>query len=83
MKLLRIIGVFVIVLAILAPAHSVAKKPDTLYYEVKMKSEQGNMGTRKMYMKGSRFAWEYESAGLKVTVIKTEDGVTMIWPEKN
>ncbi len=82
MKLSRIIGVLVTVLAVLAPAHSIAKKADTLYYEVKMKSEQGDMGTRKMYMKGSRFAWEYDSAGLTVTVIKTEDGVTMIWPEK-
>lgn len=55
-------------------------KIDTVVYEVKLSSPQGDMGTRKMYRRGSHFLWEYESAGLKMKFIRNKDGAFMIHP---
>jgi len=79
MKLRRILGILVITSAIAfsGPADS-AKKPDTLFYEARLSCPQGDMGTRKMWMKDSNFTCEVDSAGLKRTVIKNEDGVFMV-----
>jgi outer membrane lipoprotein-sorting protein len=56
-------------------------KPQTLQYEIKLKSETfGNMGVRKMWIKGSNMRWEYMSAGLPLKLVKNNDGVFLIHP---
>ncbi|MBP6964467.1 MAG: hypothetical protein KBC96_08680 [Armatimonadetes bacterium] len=55
-------------------------KIDTVVYEVKLSSPQGDMGTRKMYRRGDHFLWEYESAGMKMKFVRNKDGAFMIHP---
>lgn len=56
-------------------------KPYTLHYEVSMKSASfGNMGTRKMWIKGDSVRWDYKSGKLPLTLIKNKDGVFLIHP---
>ncbi|MCX8053404.1 MAG: hypothetical protein N3B12_06320 [Armatimonadetes bacterium] len=58
-------------------------KPQTLHYEVKMKSLSfGNMGTKKMYIKGNKMRWETNAAYLPLTVIKNEKGTFLVSPFK-
>ncbi|MBI2844852.1 MAG: hypothetical protein HYX78_15775 [Armatimonadetes bacterium] len=59
-----------------------AKDAKTLYYEVKMKSPLGDLGTRKMYVKGSNFAWEYITSDLSMRFVKNDDGAFLIHPFK-
>lgn len=52
-----------------------------LFYEVKLKSENlGDMGTRKMWIKGNNMRWEADSANLPLKLIKNKQGVFMIHP---
>lgn len=63
-----------------APA---AKAPAaaTVYYEVTLKSESfGNMGLRKMWIKGNNVRWESKSANLPLLLIKNKDGVFLLHP---
>lgn len=56
-------------------------KPYTLHYEVTMKSANfGNMGTRKLWIKGNYMRWDYQSGKLPLTLIKNKDGVFLIHP---
>lgn len=58
-----------------------ASKPYTLHYEVKMQSEAfGDMGTRKLWIKGSDMRWEADSADLPLKIIKNDRGVFLIHP---
>jgi len=58
-----------------------ASKPQTLQYEVKMKSLSfGDMGTRRMYIKGEKMRWEGKTADLPILVIKNSEGAFLIHP---
>ncbi|MFQ3548564.1 MAG: hypothetical protein SNJ70_02280 [Armatimonadota bacterium] len=59
-----------------------ASSCDGTYYKVNLKSSLGDMGTREMYMKDSHFNWLTDSAGLKINLIKNNDGVFMIHPKQ-
>lgn len=63
-----------------APA---AKAPEaaSVYYELKLKSANfGNMGLRKMWIKGNNVRWEAKSAKLPLLLIKNKDGVFLVHP---
>lgn len=82
MKFIRIKVIILLAVVILCPVSlCCADKPSTVVYEVKMKSAQGDMGARIMHMKGSDFAWEYDSAGLKMRLIRNKDGAFLIHPQ--
>lgn len=56
-------------------------KPSTLHYEVQVKSASfGNMGVRKMWLKGNKMRWEQKSARLPICVVKNDKGVFFIHP---
>jgi len=56
-------------------------KPYTLHYEVRLKSASfGNMGVRKLWLKGDRMRWEWKSANLPIRLIKNDQGVFMLHP---
>lgn len=56
-------------------------KPSTLAYEVKMKSlSLGDMGTRKMYVKGNKMRWEGKVDKFPMLVIKNSKGAFLILP---
>lgn len=56
----------------------------TTHYEVKLKSANfGNMGTRKMWIKGSNMRWEVKSERLPLCVVKNRQGTFLIHPWKN
>jgi len=79
-------GLFLIcaVLSIGAAAGREASQPRTVHYEVKLKSASfGDMGIRKMWIKGSNMRWESKSAQLLVRIVKNKQGVFMIphWPK--
>lgn len=53
----------------------------SLYYEVKVSSKSfGNMGTRKLWLKGNNMRWEMVSAKLPIRVVKNEGGIFLIHP---
>lgn len=82
MKFIRIQVIILLAVVLLCPVSlCCADKPSTVIYEVKMKSAQGDMGTRIMHMKGSDFSWEYDSAGLKMRLIRNKDGAFLIHPQ--
>lgn len=55
--------------------------PATLHYEVKMKSASfGNMGVRKLWIKGDNMRWEQKSARLPIVLVKNPKGVFLIHP---
>lgn len=63
-----------------APA---AKAPEaaTVYYELTLKSENfGNMGLRKMWIKGNNVRWESKSANLPLLLIRNKEGVFLVHP---
>ncbi len=75
----RIFGLFVIISAMSWPLQSDgAKKPETCVYEVKLQCPQGDMGSKKLYVKDSYYACEMDSAGLKFKTIKNKNGVFLI-----
>lgn len=81
MKAKRFIVSAVAILFALCSGQSDAKpKIDTVVYEVKMTSPQGDMGTRKMHKEGDCFVWEADSAGMKMKFIKNKDGAFMLHP---
>lgn len=80
MKHARIAGLAVLAAALWSAHASCANKPDTLSYEVKLKCKLGDMGTRKMYIKGSEYAWYVDSAGLKTRLVRNKDGVFLLHP---
>ena len=56
-------------------------KPYTMHYEVQLKSESfGNMGVRKLWVKGNKMRWEQKSARLPIQVVKNDKGVFLIHP---
>ncbi len=58
-----------------------APQPKTTQYEVKLKSEAfGDLGTRKMWIKGENMRWEYMAAGLPLKLVKNKQGVFLIHP---
>ena len=58
-----------------------APKPYTIHYEVKLKSASfGDMGTRKLWVKGDRMRWESESARLPLHIVKNDKGVFLLHP---
>lgn len=58
-----------------------ANSPNGLVYETTLRSRLfGNMGLRKMYIKGSSFVWEASSAGLKAKLVKNKDGAFLLHP---
>jgi len=80
MRSLRIAGLALLTMAVLPFPVCGGAKVDTLVYQVRMKSSLGDWGTRKMTMKGSNFVFEAESAGMKMKVIKNNDGVFLLHP---
>jgi len=71
-------GAIATALMLSASALCVAAATNSVVYEVKMKSSAGNMGTRKMSLKGECFRWEANTAGLLVRIIKNHDGVYIL-----
>jgi hypothetical protein len=62
---------------------AVASKPQTVHYEVKMKSLSfGDMGTKRMFIKGENMRWETKAADLPLTVIKNKQGTFLVSPFK-
>ncbi len=56
-------------------------KPYTIHYEVKLQSASfGNMGTRKLWVKGNKMRWESKSANLPIHIIKNDKGVFLLHP---
>ncbi len=56
-------------------------KPYTIHYEVKVKSASfGDMGTRKLWIKGDKMRWESKSARLPINIVKNDDGVFLLHP---
>ena len=56
-------------------------KPYTLHYEAQLKSESfGNMGVRKLWLKGNKMRWEQKSARLPIQVVKNDKGIFLIHP---
>lgn len=85
MKLARIMAIVgavaaAVLLPLCAPA---APKPATLFYEVRLTSPQGDMGTRKMYIKGAHYAWYVDSPGIKTRLVRNKDGVFLLHPLRN
>ena len=75
---------FVAAVSVMSPARSLCdQKPRTLYYEVKLTCPSGNLGMRKMYVKGDCFAWVSETKGIlkPITLIKNKDGAFLIDPK--
>ncbi len=61
------------------------KTPESkgVYYELTLKSESfGNMGTRKMWIRGSNMRWESKSDRLPIRLVKNSSGVFLIHPWK-
>ncbi len=64
-----------------AASQAATTKPRTLVYEVKMKSlSLGDMGTRKMYVKGDNMRWEGKVDKFPMLVIKNSKGAFLILP---
>lgn len=86
MKIVRAAVLIAVIAVIVCPqALYCAPSPDTLYYEVKLNGPTGDMGVRKMYMKGSYFLTESNItnetyAQMIFRVLKNKDGVFMIHP---
>lgn len=58
-------------------------QPMQVHYELKLKSGAfGDMGVRKMWIKGNEMRWESKSARLKLVLIKNKDGVFLVHPWK-
>lgn len=56
-------------------------KPSTLYFQVKMKSAAGDLIDRhEMYIKGANYVWLTYTAGMKIKLIKNDDGVFLLQP---
>ncbi len=75
-----VISVVAILVALCSGQSDAKPKIDTVVYEVKMKSPQGDMGTRKMYKKGDFFLWEADTSGLKLKFVRNKDGAFAINP---
>ncbi len=77
----RILLLLCIVLSVGTTSEVFASKSQTVQYEIKLKSEAfGDMGTRKMWIKGDNFRWEYMSAGLPLKLVKNNSGIFLIHP---
>ena len=64
-------------------SNATPSKPQTLHYEVRMKSLSfGNMGAKRMYVKGENMRWETKAAYLPLTVIKNKQGTFLVSPFK-
>jgi outer membrane lipoprotein-sorting protein len=50
----------------------------TTVYGIHLKSTFGDMGTRKLYVDGEFFRWEYSCAGLDTKLIKNRDGLFLL-----
>jgi hypothetical protein len=60
---------------------SIADESKSLYYEVKLKSAAfGDMGTRKVWIKGDKMRWEWKSAKLPIVIVKNPKGVFLLHP---
>ncbi len=58
-----------------------SSRPYTLHYEVRVKSANfGNMGTRRLWIKGDSLRWESDSADLKLKLVKNKQGVFLLHP---
>lgn len=58
-----------------------AAQPASVHYELKLKSEAfGNMGARKMWIKGNNIRFEAKSAKLPLVLIKNGEGVFLVHP---
>ena len=56
-------------------------KPYTIHYEVKLQSASfGDMGTRKLWVKGDKMRWESKSADLPLHIVKNDRGVFLLHP---
>ncbi|MCX6344751.1 MAG: hypothetical protein NT018_06725 [Armatimonadetes bacterium] len=82
---MKIKAIFLFVCSIVSvgavSADKKAPESQGIYYELKLKSESfGNMGTRKMWIKGSNMRWESKSDRLPIRLIKNSSGVFMIHP---
>ena len=58
-----------------------APQPRTLHYELEVKSASfGNMGARKMWIKGDNMRWEAKTDRFSLKLIKNKQGVFLIHP---
>lgn len=58
-----------------------AAKPASVHYELTLKSLAfGNMGTRKMWIKGNNMRFESKSARLPLVLIRNDEGVFLVHP---
>ena len=65
----------------LGMASYAATNTQSVHYEVKIKSANfGNMGVRKMWIKGKNMRWEGKSERLPLCVIKNKQGTFLIHP---
>lgn len=56
----------------------------TMFYEARLKSSSfGDMGTRKMWIKGGLMRWESSQKDFKLTLIKNGQGVFLLHPWRN
>jgi len=77
----QILFLLCVALSVGAASEVVASKSQTVQYEIKLKSGAfGDMGTRKMWIKGDNFRWEYMSAGLPLKLVKNSKGIFLIHP---
>jgi hypothetical protein len=68
------------VLLVGAASQAVTSGPQTLLYEVKLKSSLGDMGTRTMYVKGNSLRWEGKVDKLPMLVVRNSKGTFLIHP---
>ncbi len=85
MNMKRVFAIAAIAGALVCPGQVFAQnKPDTLYYQVKVKSGLGNEGTRDMYVKGANFRFDYDCGDaksgtrVKSTAIRNKDGAFLL-----
>lgn len=76
----RIIGSVVLAAALLVPQCVYGAKVPTLYYEAKLSAKQGDMGTRKTYIKGAYYYTETKVGNMTFRTVKNKDGAFMIHP---
>jgi outer membrane lipoprotein-sorting protein len=77
----RVLFFLCIVLAAGSRPGAAAGGTQTLFYEAKLKSSSfGDMGVRKMWLKGSLMRWEACTKNLKLTCIKNSQGVFLLHP---
>jgi outer membrane lipoprotein-sorting protein len=79
----RVLFFLCIVLAVGGGSSAAAAGSQTLFYEARLKSSSfGNMGTRRMWIKGNLMRWEACTKDFKLILIKNGQGVFLLHPWK-